>query len=70
MLKIIILFFILNFLNGEGFAATFYPFGIFNGDTEAPKTDDKNMGPIRFNYRTSFKYFDNSYSSLYINPNV
>jgi hypothetical protein len=69
MFKNIILFFILNFITKETVAAIFYPFGVLNQDIKVPKVDEENIGPIRFIYRTSFKYFNKEYSSLYINPN-
>jgi hypothetical protein len=69
MLRNIILFFILNLVNNEVDADIFYPFGVLNQDIKAPKVGEANIGPIRFIYRTSFKYFNNEYSSLYINPN-
>jgi hypothetical protein len=54
MLKIFILFFILNLITKETVADIFYPFGVLNRDIKAPKVDEENIGPIRFIYRTSF----------------
>jgi hypothetical protein len=69
MLKLFISIFIVNLINREAVADIFYPFGVLNQDIKAPKVDEANIGPIRFNYITSFQYFYNEYSSLYINPN-
>jgi hypothetical protein len=55
-----------NLVNNEVVADIFYPFGLLNQDIRAPRTNEENIGPIRFNYIKSFKYFNKEYSLLYM----
>jgi hypothetical protein len=68
MINISIFFFTFGLIYGELTSNILYPFGTSNGDSKAPKTTHStNFGPFKFKQRSNLEFFDERYSSLYIN---